>query len=73
MSTTSRDLASNPSAYLFGRAIVIRDCQKNDHLGPFYIILDNFGQAYCSQKVGEFRQFWTGTTVQKDRQFQNPS
>ena len=32
--------------------------------GPFYTILGHFGH---------FRQFWKGTTVQKDGQFWNPS
>ena len=52
---------SDPSACLFGQAIVIWDRQKNDHFGSFYTIL------------GHFRQLWTGTTVQKDWQFWNPS
>ena len=59
-----RDLAGDPSARLFGRAIVIWDGQKNNHFGPFYTILGHFDY---------FRQFYTGTTVPKNGQFRNPS
>ena len=56
-----RDLASDPSARLFGWAIVIRDGQINNHFEPFYNIF------------GHFRQFWMGTSVHKNGQFQNVS
>ena len=50
-----QDLASDPSASLFERAIVIWDGQKNDHFGPYYTIwaiLDNFGQVLLLKKKG---------------------
>ena len=50
----TRDLASDPSAHLLGKAVVIWGRQKN-------------------YRFGHLRSFWTGTFVQKDRQFQNPS
>ena len=46
----SRDLASDPSAHLFGRVQVIWGGQKRNHFGPFYTIL---GQPLF-KKTGDF-------------------
>ena len=59
-----RDLASDSSTRLFGRPIVIWDGQENDHFGPYLHPFSHFSH---------FGQFWMGTTVQKYRQFWNPS
>ena len=53
-----RDLASNPSAPLFERAIVVYDSPKNyiflDHFTPFMSISENFWLALLFKKTGNF-------------------
>ena len=69
-----RDLASDPSASLFGQAIVIWDGQKNAQFGPFYPIsghfdvLDNFGRVLLFKITGNFeilaKSLYRGTKIQ---------
>ena len=43
-----------PATHFFGLVQVIWDGQKNNHFGPFYTILGNFGWALLFKKTGDF-------------------